>query len=183
MMKVNVSKKTTDSLKNVKEYQMYLGRYILFLLMGLFQSGLICLGDLYYLGIQCEHPFLFVVAGWMASIAFVNLIYTLTVSFGDIGKAVCVILLVIQVAGSGGTFPIEVAPAFFKKVYPFLPFTHSMTAMRECIGGFYGNTYWAELGKLGLFLAASLLLGLVLRKPVIRLNHAFMEKLESTKVM
>lgn len=76
MMKVNVSKKTTDSLKNVKEYQMYLGRYILFLLMGLFQSGLICLGDLYYLGIQCEHPFLFVVAGWMASIAFVNLIYT-----------------------------------------------------------------------------------------------------------
>lgn len=183
MMKVNVSKKTTDSLKNMKEYQMYLGRYILFLLMGLFQSGLICLGDLYYLGIQCEHPFLFVVAGWMASIAFVNLIYTLTVSFGDIGKAVCVILLVIQVAGSGGTFPIEVAPAFFKKVYPFLPFTHSMTAMRECIGGFYGNTYWAELGKLGLFLAASLLLGLVLRKPVIRLNHAFMEKLESTKVM
>ncbi|MFQ7551406.1 MAG: hypothetical protein ACLRMZ_15140 [Blautia marasmi] len=115
MMKVNVSKKTTDSLKNVKEYQMYLGRYILFLLMGLFQSGLICLGDLYYLGIQCEHPFLFVVAGWMASIAFVNLIYTLTVSFGDIGKAVCVILLVIQVAGSGGTFPIEVAPAFFKR--------------------------------------------------------------------
>lgn len=183
MMKVNVSKKTTDSLKNVKEYQMYLGRYILFFLMGLLQSGLICLGDLYYLGIQCEHPFLFVLAGWMASVAFVNLIYTLTVSFGDIGKAICVVLLVIQVAGSGGTFPIEVAPAFFKKVYLFLPFTHSMAAMRECIGGLYGNTYWTEMGRLGLFLAASLLLGLVLRKPVIRLNHAFMEKLESTKIM
>ena len=183
MMKVNVSQKTTDSLKNVKEYQMYLGRYILFFLMGLLQSGLICLGDLYYLGIQCEHPFLFVLAGWMASVAFVNLIYTLTVSFGDIGKAICVVLLVIQVAGSGGTFPIEVAPAFFKKVYLFLPFTHSMAAMRECIGGLYGNTYWTEMGRLGLFLAASLLLGLVLRKPVIRLNHAFMEKLESTKIM
>ena len=181
MMKVNVSKKTTDSLKNVKEYQMYLGRYILFFLMGLLQSGLICLGDLYYLGIQCEHPFLFVLAGWMASVAFVNLIYTLTVSFGDIAKPY------VWCSSSSRcrlrrNFPIEVAPAFFKKVYLFLPFTHSMAAMRECIGGLYGNTYWTEMGRLGLFLAASLLLGLVLRKPVIRLNHAFMENWKVRKL-
>ena len=104
-------------------------------------------------------------------------------SFGDVGKAVCVVLLVMQVAGSGGTFPIEVAPEIFRKIYPLLPFTHSMTAMRECIAGFYGYTYWIELGKMGLFLCASLFLGLVLRKPVIRLNELFIEKLESTKLM
>ena len=140
-------------------------------------------GDLYYLGIQCEHPFYFLLAGWISSIVYVNIIYTLTISFGDIGKAVSVILLVIQVAGSGGTFPIEVAPGFFQAVYPLLPFTHSMAAMRECIAGFYQNTYWMELGFLLLFLVPSLLLGLVLRKPVIRLNDRFMEKLESTKLM
>ena len=183
MMKVNVDRKRQEELADVTPAQLYLGRYILFLIIGLLQSGLICLGDLYFLEIQCEHPFYFMLAGWFTSIVFVNLLYTLTVSFGDIGKAICVVLMVIQVAGSGGTFPIEMTPTFFQKLYVLLPFTHSMAAMRECIAGFYGNVYWKELGILGLYLIASLLLGLVLRKPIIRLNEAFNEKLEETKVI
>ena len=183
MLKTGVSSKCTEGLKKVKSHQEYLGRYLLFLIVGLMQSTLICLGDLLYLGIQCKHPFLFMLAGWFSSIVYVNIIYTLTVSFGDIGKAVSVVLLVMQVAGSGGTFPIEVAPAFFKAVYPLLPFVHSMAAFRETIGGMYGMTYWTELGKLGIFLILSLILGLLLRKPVIRMNEAFAEKLEETKIM
>ena len=97
MLKVTVSKKRLDGLKNVKLHQMYLGRYLIFLIVGLLQSSLICLGDLFYLGIQCKHPFLFVLAGWISSIVYVNIIYTLTVSFGDIGKAISVVLLVVQV--------------------------------------------------------------------------------------
>ena len=183
MMKVNVDRKRQEELADVTPAQLYLGRYILFLIIGLLQSGLICLGDLYFLEIQCEHPFCFMLAGWFTSIVFVNLLYTLTVSFGDIGKAICVVLMVIQVAGSGGTFPIEMTPTFFQRLYVLLPFTHGMAAMRECIAGFYGNTYWKELGILSLYLIASLLLGLVLRKPIIRLNDAFNEKLEETKVI
>lgn len=183
MLKTGVSSKCTEGLKKVKSHQEYLGRYLLFLIVGLMQSTLICMGDLLYLGIQCKHPFLFMLAGWFSSIVYVNIIYTLTVSFGDIGKAVSVVLLVMQVAGSGGTFPIEVAPAFFKAVYPLLPFVHSMAAFRETIGGMYGMTYWTELGKLGIFLILSLILGLLLRKPVIRMNEAFAEKLEETKIM
>ena len=183
MLKTGVSTKCTEGLKKVKPHQEYLGRYLIFLIVGLLQSTLICLGDLLYLGIQCKHPFLFMLAGWFSSIVYVNIIYTLTVSFGDIGKAVSVVLLVMQVAGSGGTFPIEVSPAFFKAVYPLLPFVHSMAAFRETIGGMYGMTYWTELGKLGIFLLLSLILGLLLRKPVIRMNEAFAEKLEETKIM
>lgn len=183
MLKTAVSQTTMDKLKNPKQRHLYLGRMVLFLLLGLFQSGLICLGDLYFLGIQCKHPLLFLLAGWFTSMVYVNIIYALSVSFGDIGKAICVVLMVMQVAGSGGTFPIQVAPEFFQKVYPLLPFTHSMNAMRECIAGFYGNNYWQEMGMLALFLIPSLLLGLLLRKPVIQLNNAFMEKLESTHVI
>ena len=183
MMKVTASENLKRALAPLKPHQIYLGRYLLFLVLGLIQSGLICLGDLYFLGIQCEHPFLFLLAGWVSSVVYVNIIYTFTVSFGDVGKAICVVLLVMQVAGSGGTFPIEVAPEIFQKIYPFLPFTHSMTAMRECVAGFYQYTYWAELGIMCLFLLASLFLGLVLRKPVIRLNELFIEKLEDTKLM
>ena len=110
-------------------------------------------------------------------------IYTLTVSFGDIGKAISVVLLVVQVAGTGGTFPIEVAPGFFRAVYPLLPFTHSMAAMREAVGGVYGMNYWMDLGKLGVFLIVSLVVGLVLRRPIIRMNDEFTEKLEETKLI
>lgn len=183
MLKVNVSETCTEGLKNVKLYQIYFGRFITFMIVGLFQSTLIALGDLLYLGIQCEHPFLFLLGCWFSSIVFVNIIYTLTVSLGDIGKAVSVILLVVQVAGTGGTFPIEVAPSFFQAVYPLLPFTHSMAALRETVGGLYGMNYWIDLGKLAIFLGISLIVGLVLRKPIIKANEAFTEKLEETKLM
>ena len=183
MLKVTVSENGTTGLKHLKLHQIYLGRYLIFLILGLLQSTLICLGDLFYLGIQCKHPFLFLLAGWVSSIVYVNIIYTLTVSFGDIGKAVSVVLLVMQVAGTGGTFPIEVAPGFFKAVYPLLPFTHSMAALREAVGGLYGMDYWIDLGKLCIFLVVFLVMGLVLRKPIIKVNEAFSEKLEETKIM
>lgn len=183
MLKVNVSENCTKGLKNVELHQIYFGRFITFMIVGLFQSTLIALGDLLYLGIQCEHPFLFLLGCWFSSLVFVNIIYTLTVSLGDIGKAVSVILLVVQVAGTGGTFPIEVAPSFFRAVYPLLPFTHSMAALRETVGGMYGMNYWIDLGKLAIFLGISLIVGLVLRKPIIKANDAFTEKLEETKLM
>lgn len=183
MLKVTVSDATKKKLRHPKEHQLYIGRILLLLCVGFMQSALICLGDLFFLGIQCEHPVMFVLTGMFTSFVYVNLIYALTVSFGDIGKAIAVVLMVMQVAGSGGTFPIQCAPKFFQVVYPLLPFTHSMNAMRECIAGFYGSTFTMELGKLALFLVPSLLLGLLLRKPIIKLNDAFIEKLEDTHLI
>lgn len=183
LLKVNVDDKRRKELTGLRNHHMYFGRYMIFMITGILQSVLICLGDLYYLGIQCEHPFMFVVAGIFTSIVFVNIIYTLTVSFGDIGKAICVVLLVIQVAGSGGTFPVEMTPSFFQKVYLLLPFTHGMAAMREAVAGFYGNTFGKEMLWLSVFLLFSLLLGLVLRKPVVKLNEKFTKRLEDTKLM
>ena len=183
MLKVSISESSLKGMKKVRDYQVYFGRYIVFLLIGLAQSTLIGLGDLLYLRIQCEAPFLFMLACWITSLVYVNVIYTLTVSFGDVGKAIAVILMVIQVAGSGGTFPIEVAPKIFQSVYPLMPFAHSMAALRETIGGLYGSAYWTELGYLCIFLIASLFLGLVLRKPIIKLNEKINEKLESTHLI
>ena len=183
MLKVTVADSTKKKLFHPKEYQLYIGRILLLIIIGFMQSALICLGDLFFLGIQCKHPVMFVLTGMFTSFVYVNLIYALTVSFGDIGKAIAVVLMVMQVAGSGGTFPIQCAPKFFQVVYPLLPFTHSMNAMRECIAGFYGTTYAAEIGKLAIYLVPSLLLGLLLRKPIIKMNDAFMEKLESTHLI
>ena len=174
---------TEEKYPQMKHREKYFGRYILFLILGLLQTTLIILGDLYFLEITCPHPMRLLLAGWASSLVYVNIIYTLTISFGDVGKALSVILLVMQVAGTGGTFPIECAPPLFRSLYPLLPFTHSMNAMRECIGGCYDHYYVLSLIKLLLFLVPSLLLGLVLRRPVIRLNQLITEKLEDTKIM
>ena len=184
LMKVEVSEQRIASLSRApRRSELYFGRFGIFALLALLQSTFVCAGDVLFLGIQCPHPVLFLLAGWSASLVFSFLVYTLVVSFGDIGKAVAVVLLVMQVAGSGGTFPIEMTSSFFQAVYPYLPFTHGIAAMHACIGGIYGSEFWVELGALLLFLIPALLLGLVLRKPVIKLNDFVIEKLEETKIM
>ncbi len=183
MIKTGTSEGLRRRLKNLKPHEEYFGRYALFQIIGLLQTTIICLGDLFYLGIQCEHPVLFMLAGYVSCIVYVNLMYTMALSFGDVGKAICVIIMVIQVAGSGGTFPIEMTTPFFQKLYPFLPFVHSMTAMREAIAGMYGMDYWKALGYMGCFLLASLFVGLVLRRYTTRLHNFFEEQVESTKLI
>ncbi len=183
LMKVFVSPKAYRELEDVKDYQLYFGRGFIFIAIGIVQSLIVALGMLFFLEIQCVHPLRFIFTAVVVSFIFVVFLYTLTASFGNIGKAIAVIIMVLQVGGSGGTLPIQLVPKFFQKVYPFLPFTHSMTAFRECIAGFYANTYWLSLGKLSLFFVFSLLLGLLLRKPLLKLNQAFIEKVESTEIM
>ena len=183
LVKCNPSEKRIEE-TGCKPAQSYLGRMAFFIVVGFMQTLLIMSGDLFYLGVQCAHPWLFVLAGLVASLVFVNIIYALTASFGDVGKAIAVVLMVIQVAGSGGTFPVQMLPeGFFQTVYPFLPFVHAENAMRAAMFGIYNGDFWAELATLLLYLIPALLLGLVLRKPVIRLNEWVEEKIESTKVM
>ena len=179
-------KPSEDALRETgaKPRHAYLGRMVFFVLIGFAQTLLILLGDLFFLGIQCEHPVLFVLAGMMASFVFVNIIYALTASFGDVGKAIAVVLMVIQVAGSGGTFPVQMLPqGFFQAAYPWLPFVHSENAMRAAMFGVYNGDFWGELAMLAAYLVPALLLGLLLRKPVVRLNDWIEEKIESTKLM
>lgn len=179
-------KPSEDALRETgaKPRHAYLGRMVFFVLIGFAQTLLILLGDLFFLGIQCEHPVLFVLAGMMASFVFVSIIYALTASFGDVGKAIAVVLMVIQVAGSGGTFPVQMLPqGFFQAAYPWLPFVHSENAMRAAMFGVYNGDFWGELAMLAAYLVPALLLGLLLRKPVVRLNDWIEEKIESTKLM
>lgn len=175
--------KEDEKIHGAKPHEKYFGRYLIFMGFGVAQALIVALGDLYLLKIQCLEPGLFILAAVLASVVFVNIIYTLTISFGDVGKALAVILLVIQVAGAGGTFPIEVTPHFFRMVNPMLPFTHAINAMRECVGGIYENAYWEDMAKVLCYLPISLFVGIVLRKQVIKMNEFFERKLEETGIM
>ena len=182
LMKVHVDNNPKMELI-AKPHELYLGRFLLFFVMGQIQSLIIVLGDLYLLKVSCEHPGLLILTASVASFVFVLLIYTLTLSFGDVGKTIAVVMVVIQIAGSSGTFPIELLPQFFQNVYLYFPFPYAINAMREAISGMYEMDYFIYMGKLLIFAAASLLLGLVIRKPFIPLNHFFEEKMKETKMM
>ena len=109
------------NLKNVKSYQLFFGRYLLFFVMGQLQALIIVLGDIYILHCQILYPGWFWLVASLASVTFTLLIYSLALSFGDVGKALAVVIMVIQIAGSGGTFPIELLPAVYRNIYIFFP--------------------------------------------------------------
>lgn len=163
--------------------QCYFGRLLLFLLIGQLQAAVIVLGDIYLLKCQCLHPGMLFLAAGLASFTFVTLIYSLTVSFGDIGKAIVVVVMVVQIAGSSGSYPIEILPEIFEKIYRFFPFPYAINAMREAICGTYEMDYAVYLLELLIFAVLALCIGLLVRKPFIGTNHFVSEKLEETELM
>lgn len=163
--------------------QLFFGRSLFFIAMGQVQTLITVLGDLFILKIQCEHPFLFWVVGALTSLTFTLLIYALVYSFGDVGKAIAVVVLVLQIAGSSGTYPIELLPEFFQKVYIFFPFPYAINAMRECICGLYEADIVIYLLKLLTFLVVGLVVGLWIRIPFEGLNHYMEERMEDTEMM
>lgn len=172
-----------EALTGVKSYQLFFGRYLLFFVLGQIQAVIIVLGDIYLLHSQILEPGLFYLAAVLTSFTFTLIIYALALSFGDVGKALAVVIMVIQIAGSGGTFPIELLPAVYRNIYIFFPFPYAINAMRETIGGMYGSDYMKYLAELLLFAVAALLIGLVVRLPFVRLNHFVEKRMEDTKMM
>lgn len=180
-----IIKVTPDKNKypNASQRQLYFGRYALYWVLGQFQSIIIVAGDILLLHVQCIHPGLFFLAGSFIATTFTLLIYSLVVTWGDAGKALAVVLVVIQIAGSSGTYPIELLPEFFKKVYIFFPFPYAINAIRECLCGMYELDYLKYLGTLIVFMGVSLVIGLLIRIPFEPINHYMEERMEDTKMM
>ena len=173
----------TEGLIDPKPAELYFGRYLFFFVLSQIQAAVIVTGDLYILKVQCLHPGMLYLTGALTAFTFSLLIYSLALSFGDVGKAIVVVIMVMQIAGSSGTFPIELLPAIYQNIYRFFPFPYAIDAMRECICGMYGNYYWQQIGFLLLFAAAALLIGLLVRRPFMGLNHFMEEKLEETELL
>ena len=171
-----------DGLVDPTPRELYFGRYIMFFLLSQIQAAVIITGDLLILKIQCLHPGLLYLTGSLTALSFSLLIYSLALSFGDVGKAIVVVVMVLQIAGSSGTFPIELLPEIYQKIYRFFPFPYAIDAMRECICGLYGDYYITQLLFLLLFCAAALVIGLLVRRPFMGLNHFMEAKLEETEL-
>ena len=163
--------------------QAYLGRFGIFALIGTVQSLLMAAGLIFFVGIEPAHPFLFTLACWLSSMVFMLVVYTLVISFGNAGKALGVLLLVFQVSGAGGAYPLELLPGWFQSMSPFLPATYAIRAFRASIAGIYQGDYWLDILGLLVFVLPALLLGLVLRKGLDGYNRRMDEGIAESKVL
>lgn len=172
-----------SSMHNDSPATFYFGRWLLFVTVGIVQGLIVTAGDILLPGIQCVHPWALILTGAVCSFVYVNIIYALSLTFKHIGKALCVVLVILQIPGSSGTYPVEMTPAFFQNLHPLLPFTYGVTAMRECIAGMYGDAYLHNLLILLLYVPISILIGLGIKPLLAGLNRLFDQKLAETELM
>lgn len=163
--------------------QKFFGRYLIFALLSLIQTMVIMAGDLVIFGMDCAHPGLFILSGVVTSLTCSMVAYSMAIAFGNIGKALFVVFLIIQIAGSGGSYPIELLPDFFQQVYLFFPFPYAINAMREAIAGLYHNNYLIYLLQLLLFFGVGLFVGLVLKRPLDGINRYMNDQLDKSEMM
>ena len=165
-----------------RPWQGFVGRWLLLAMLGQAQAIICCAGDI-AIGIQCVSPVAYVAAGMVASLVYVLIVYALAISFKHIGKALGVLLVVLQIPGAAGTYPIEMMPDFFQALHPWLPFTYGIDAMREAVAGFYDGAYAANLGVLLLFCIPALAIGIGARRRLVSVNALFDRRLAETDLM
>lgn len=165
-----------DDGNKYRSYHIYFGRFLTFLTIALLQSVLVTAGDIWLLKAYVADKAWFILFGLALSAVFMLIVYTLVSVFGNVGKAMAIVLLVLQLAGSGGTFPIQVTPPFFQAIHPFLPFTYAISMMREAVGGILWDIVVRDLIALAVFAGAALVMGLALKKWINRYAVKMLEK-------
>ncbi|WP_307000792.1 YhgE/Pip domain-containing protein [Lederbergia panacisoli] len=156
--------------------QIYFGRFLTFLTIGFLQTLIVTLGDVFILRVSVSAPFWFVIFGLFICLVFMLIVYSLVSVFGNVGKALAIIMLVLQIAGSGGTYPVVLLPKFFRIISPFLPFTYAVDLMRESVGGIVLERVLHDILFLSVFGLIALLLGTFLKEPLSKKTQALLKK-------
>ncbi|RSX55187.1 phage infection protein [Bifidobacterium dolichotidis] len=183
-LKPALSRKRRKALgPKLKPHQEFLGHYGIYAVLAMLQAVFDCGGTLIFLRLHVVHPWLFILAGVVSSLVYSFIIYTFILIFANVGKAICVLILIMQISGSGGAYPLSILPAFVSNVHPFLPVSYSVTMMRAAIAGLYNNDYWIAMGGLLCFVPPMLIIGLLLHKPLSKFNNWYVGKVESTKIL
>ncbi|OJD59249.1 YhgE/Pip domain-containing protein [Bacillus sp. NH11B] len=168
---------------NYKSHEVYFGRLLTFLTIGLSQAFIVSMGDIFLLGTYVVDKFWFVLFSLFIGGVFVCIVYSLVSIFGNVGKSMAIILLVLQVAGSGGTFPIQMTPPFFQAIYPFLPFTYAISAIRETVGGMLWDIVIRDLLVLSVFVVVMIIAALLLKTPINKSSEKFVENAKGSKII
>ncbi|WP_270227815.1 YhgE/Pip domain-containing protein [Lactococcus garvieae] len=125
--------------------EQFSARMLTFIVMGLGQALIVTLGNYFGLGVDVRNPVYSVLFALLIAITFMIMVYVLVALFGNIGKGIAIIILVLSISGGGGNYPIQVSGKFFQAINPYLPFTHAVNLLRESAGGIYWPNAWLAI--------------------------------------
>lgn len=166
-----------------KSYEAYFGRFITFWLIGMMQALIVTMGNMFLLKTFVAHKLMYVLFAFIISTTFVVIIYTFVSVFGNTGKVIAIIMLVMQLGASGGTFPIQMTPEFFQRIHAFLPFTHALGLFREAVGGIIWPVALKHIAWLAGYVALFLFIGIRLKEKINKRSDKFLEEARESKVI
>ena len=167
----------------IRPYEMYLGKLFLFLSVGICQAVIASAGALFILKSYAVHPIMFIFYSAFISIIFISIVYTFGSLLEAVGKAIMVVVLVLQMAGASGNFPIEVTPPIFQKIYPYLPFTYAINGMRQIMAGIIYPILFKDMAMLSIYAVIILIIGITAKGTINKLTSVTMEKLNMSGIM
>jgi putative membrane protein len=176
MLSVGVSQKVYSP------YQIYIGRYLIFFIIGVMQALSVSIGNIVLIGVYVADKFEYILFSVLISTVFTLIVYTFVSVLGNVGKGISVVLMVLQISSSGGTFPIQVTPPFFQHINPFLPFTYAVGLLRESVGGITWSVAGKDIFILILFLIITFILGVILKKPLHARTQKMKDKLYGSRI-
>ena len=147
-----------EGVEDLTATQAYLGRWLLLAVMAAAQGLIVTVGDL-VIGVQTVSP------------------------VAHVGKALIMVMIIVQIPGAGGMYPIEMMPGFFRALHPFFPFTYAIDALRETIGGFYGDVWWTSMAHLLVFAAVAFAVGIGVRPRLTNVNRLFARQIAQAGIL
>ena len=159
--------------------EMYFGKSVIFLIMGLLQSCVTIIGA-HILGIYIANEAMFILSCLIVSGVFMILVYSLVSALGNVGKAVAIVLLVIQISGTGGIYPVEIMSPLFNILNPYLPMTYAITLIREAQLGLIWSNFIPALIILFALGIVTVIVSMIIKEKADKATHYFENKLEES---
>ena len=161
--------------------EMYFGKLALYLVISVFQSIvtiILCLA----IGISVDNMIVFILSSIFISIVFMTLMYSFVSALGQVGKVLGILLLVFQISGTGGVYPIEIMNPIFQALYPYLPMTYAINILRESLLGLIWSNYISSFVVLLGIVIATVIVSLIIKEKADKLSHYFEDKLDESKL-
>ncbi|WP_458406465.1 YhgE/Pip family protein [Methanobrevibacter sp.] len=156
--------------------EMYIGKLAIFNAMCIFQACVTLIGA-HLLGIYIDNELLFILSALIVSVVFMTLIYSFVSALGDVGKAIAVVLLVIQISGTGGIYPVEIMAPIFNILNPYLPMTYAITLVREAQLGVIWSNYVPALIILFVIALLTVIVSIIIKQKADKAAHYFEDRL------
>lgn len=177
---LSVHVEALDDVKNLGTTKMFFGRFLTLATLSLLQAIIIVLGNLFFIKTYSVSPVILLIFSMYVSIIFIMIIYTLVSVFGNVGKALALIIMVLQVSASGGTFPIQLTPKFFQNISPMLPFTYAIGGMREAEGGIIWSSLYYNIGILSIYFFISIIIAVFLKEKMNKKSEKFVNRMRES---